>query len=235
MPQQGENIEKWIERSEKLLFKDIYTLKGKTKNWVLLNSRHRQKNSDDVQIDINIDAILIPQKKAKEVLDIFNDCEEGSFGYDIENYYYLFYGEIPWGSLIQINSINEIYSGPKRISFYSPFSWFSWESYHSIMNNIENIPFLSKIICDEFKLKYDIESFAFFDDDVAVTKFYHDKFSHYLFIEENHIRDFLKKNNLSLIWSEFGNKYSNLGSKNKKHLETLNNRFSSAEILKIEE
>ena len=203
------------------------------KKWVLLNSRHHQRNSDDVRIDINVDAILIPQEKAKEALDALNNCDENRFDHCIEEYYYLFNGEIPWGKLILSKNMNEVFNDFQRLSFYSPFAWFSWESYHSRMNDVGNIPFISRAICDQFSLRYDIESFTFYDNDDAVTKYFHDNFSHYFFIEEEHIRIFLNKNNLLLIWCEFGYKYGDFGSKNERQLDPSTNRFRSAELMNV--
>lgn len=199
---------------------------------VLLNSRHHQQNSGDIRIDINVDAVLLPREKGKEVLGILNNSEENHFNHDIEQYYYLFNGEIPWGKLIPETKISAFFSDLPKLSFYSPYSWFSWESYHSMMNDIGNIPFLSKAICDEFNLKYDIESFTFFDNGEACTKYYHDNFSHYYFIKEKYIKKFLKKNNLSLVWCEYGYKYGDFGSKSKRNLKPATNRFRSAKIFK---
>ena len=231
LPRTDEDIQKWVNRSETLLFQEIYSIKAKDENWVLLNSRHHQQSTDGIRIDINVDAVLLPKEKGKEALGILNNSEENRFDHDIEQYYYLFNGEISWGKLIQTTKISEFRSEPQRLSFYSPYAWFSWESYHSRMNNIDNVPFLAKAICDEFNLKYDIESFTFFDNGEACTKYYHDNFSHYYFIKERYIKEFLKKNNIVLIWCEFGYKYGDFGSKNKRKLEPSTNRFRSAMMM----
>ncbi len=234
LPRHDGNLQAWVNRSEKILFQEIYSLKSKKEKWVLLNCRHHQQSTNDIRIDINVDAILLPQGKAKKALDILNNSEENLFDHYIEQYYYLFNGEIPWSKLIQTMKINELFEGPQKLSFYSPFAWFSWESYHSRMNDIGNVPFLTKAICDEFKLKYDIESFTFFDKREACTKYYYGNFSHYLFIKEKYIKKLLKKNNLSLIWCEFGYKYGNFGSRNKRQLDPSTSRFRSAEIMNVE-
>ncbi len=99
------------------------------------------------------------------------------------------------------------------------------------MNDIGDVPFLTKAICDEFKLKYDIDSFTCFDNSEACTKYYYDNFSHYYFVKEKYIREFLRKNALELIWWEFGFKYGDFGEENKRKLEPSTNRFRSAKCL----
>jgi len=230
LPRADEDIQAWVNRSEKLLFQEFYSLRVQEEKWVLLNCRHHQQSTNDISIDISVDAILLPKEKAIEALDILNNSEDNRFEHYNEEYYYLFNGEIPWGKLIQAREVGELFDEPEKLSFYSPYAWFSWESYHSRMNDIGNVPFLTKSICDEFNLKYDIESFTFFDNGEACTKYYHDNFSHYFFIKEKHIREFLNKNNLSLIWCEFGYKYGDLGSRNKRQLDSSTNRFRTAKI-----
>lgn len=230
LPRADEDIQAWVNRSEKFLFQEFYSLRVQEEKWVLLNCRHHQQSTNDISIDISVDAILLPKEKAIEALDILNNSEDNRCEHYNEEYYYLFNGEIPWGKLIQAREVGELFDEPEKLSFYSPYAWFSWESYHSRMNDIGNVPFLTKSICDEFNLKYDIESFTFFDNGEACTKYYHDNFSHYFFIKEKHIREFLNKNNLSLIWCEFGYKYGDWGSKNKRQLDSSTNRFRTAKI-----
>ena len=230
LPRSEENLQAWVNRSGKFLLQEIYSLKFKKENWVLLNCGIHQQSKDDVRIDIDVDTIFLPKEKAGEALNVLNSSEDIHFGHFVEEYYYLFKGEIPWGKLIQPRKISELFDASEKLSFYSPYAWFSWESYHSRMNDMGNIPFLTRAICDEFNLKYDIESFAFFDKDEACTKYFHDNFSHYYFIEEKHIRKFLKKNNLSLIWCEFGYKHGDFRSKNKRQLDPETNRFRSVKM-----
>lgn len=233
LPRADEDLQAWVNRSEKLLFQQIYSLKAQQENWVLLNCRHHQQSTNDIRIEIDVDAILLPKDKASEALDVLNSSEENRFDHGIEQYYYLFNGEIPWGKLIQTMKSSELFVEPQKLSSYSPFAWFSWEPYHSRMNNIGNVPFLTKAICDEFNLKYNIESFTFFDKSEVCTKYYHDNFSHYYFIKEKHIREFLRKNNLALIWCEFGYKCGEFGLKNKRRLDPSTNRFRSAELMNV--
>lgn len=234
LPRSDENLQSWVNRQEKMLLREIYSLRIKDKNWVLLNCRHHQQSRNDIRIDINVDAILLPKEKTIEALNILNDSEDNRFEQYDEQYYYLFNGEIPWGKLIQSRKIGELFDDPEKLSFYLPYAWFSWESYHSRMNNIGSVPFLIKAICDEFNLKYDIESFTFFDKGEACTKYYHDNFSHYYFIKEKYIREFLKKNNLSLIWCEFGSKYGEFSLERKRQLEPSTSRFRTAMMMNIE-
>ena len=230
LPRADEDIQAWVNRPEKILFREIYSLRVQEEKWVLLNCRHHQQSTKDIHIDINVDAIQLPKEKAIEALDILNNSEDNRFKHYNEEYYYLFNGEIPWGKLIKTKEVSELFDDPKKLSFYSPYAWFSWESYHSKMNDIGNVPFLTKAICDEFNLKYNIETFTFFDKSEACTKYYRDNFSHYYFIKEKYIREFLRKNNLSLIWCEFGYKYGDFGSKNKRQLDPSTNRFRTAKI-----
>jgi len=233
LPRTVEHLQAWINRSEKMLFQDIYLMRVQEEDWVLINCRHHQQSTNNIRININVDAILLPKEKAVEALDILNNSEDNRFEYYNEEYHYIFNGEIPWGKLVQVKNISALFDDPEKLTFYSPYAWFSWESYHSRMNDIGNVPFLTKAICDEFNLKYDIKSFTFFDKGEACTKYYHDNFSHYYFIKEKYIREFLKKNNLSLMWYEFVYKYGDFGSKNKRQLDPSTNRFRTAMMMNI--
>jgi len=227
LPHTGEDIQMWVNRQEKMLLNEIYSFRAQEENWILLNCCNHQQNTYNICIDIKVDAILLPKERGKEALEIFNESEDSPFEYKSDEYYYLFNGEIPWGKLIHDNNISELFDHTERL-LVSPYAWFSWESYHSRMNDIGNVPFLNKTICDEFNLKYDIESFAFFDKDEVCTKYYHDNFSHYYFIKEKYIKDFLKKNNLSLVWCEFVHKYGDLDLENKRQLDPATSRIRAA-------
>ncbi len=120
-----EDIQKWVNRLEKLLFQEIYSLKIRDENWILLNCRHHQQSTNDIRIDINVDAILLPKEKAKEALDILNNSEDNLFEHHNEEYYYLFNGEIPWGKIVEDRKISEVFKEFEQLTFYSPYAWFS--------------------------------------------------------------------------------------------------------------
>jgi hypothetical protein len=95
------------------------------------------------------------------------------------------------------------------------------------MNDIGNVPFLSKAICHEYDLRYDIQSLTFFDKEEVVSKYYQDKSSNYYFIKRNHLNKFLKKHGLSLVWREFIYKYGEFGLNEKKGLKPSYNEIMS--------
>lgn len=233
LPRSGENIQAWVNRQDKRLLQRIYTLKVPDENWILINCRNHQQDTNDVRIDIDVDALMLPKKNAKEALNISKNIEDIGFNRHFHEHYYLLNGEIPWGKLLQAKSIEELFDDSDAISFYSPYSWFTWEGYHSRMNDIGNVPFLAKAICDEFNLRYDIQSLTFFDRDEAVTKYYRDKSSNYYFIKGNHLNQFLKKNKLSLVWMEIIYKYGDFGLKNTKGLDPSFNEIMSIIAYKL--
>jgi len=228
LPRSGENLQAWVNRQDKRLLKSIYTLKTPEENWILINCRNHQQDNSDVRIDINVEALMLPKKNEKEALNILKNPEGIRFNHrKVHEHYYLFNGEIPWGKLLQDKGVDELFDDSDEILFYSPFSWFSWESYHSRMNDIGNVPFLVKVICDEYDLRYDIQSLTFYNKDEAVTKYYRDKSASYYFIKENHLNQFLKKNKLSLAWVENIYKYGDFGLKKTKELNPSYNEIKS--------
>ena len=227
LPRSGENLQVWVNRQDKRLLQRVYTLKAPEGNWILINCRNHQQDTNDVRIDIDVDAIMLPQKNVKEALNILKNPEGIGFNHHVHEHYYLFNGEIPWGKLLQTKSVDKFFGDSDEILFYSPFSWFTWESYHSRMNDIGNVPFLAKAICDEYDLMYDIQSLTFFDKDEAVTKYYHDKSSHYYYIEGSHLNQFMKKYKLSFFWIEIVYKYGDFGLKTTKGLDPSFNEIRS--------
>lgn len=232
LPRANEDVQKWVKRSEKFCLKDIYISNlDDGKEWVLLNSRHYQQNREGVRFDVNVDSILLPSNRVQEALYILNNSDNSNFDHRIEQYYYLFHGEIPWGKLIEEVDISRVFEGDNLV-LYSPFAWFSWESYHSRMNDIGNVPFLSKVICTEFDLKYNINSFSFYTNKgEMVARFFNDSTSHYFFMRKDCICRFLQKYNLSFIWYEFGHRYGDFGLEGKKELDPAMQRFQSADLL----
>jgi len=218
LPNRREKIQDWVNRKDKHLFKDLYRLKDSNTNWVLINCRSNQEVKKDVRIDINLDALIVEKINAKKILASLKKENNVRFDTNTPEYYYLFNGEIPKGKYLQNEVIGNLFEETNLFSFYSSYSWFAWESYHSRMNDIGNVPFLSKAICDEFDLSYDIRSLSFFDHDGPVTKYYHDRSSHFYFLKEDHLQKFLENNNLSLIWGEFIYKYGDFGMEKTKNL-----------------
>jgi len=232
LPRVNEDLQIWVKGPEKFFLIDIYVSNfNDGGEWVLLNSRLFQQNSKGVRFEVNVDSVLIPSDYTQEALSILNNS---NFYHQIEQQYYLFYGEIPWGKLIQEVDFSRV-SEEDRLVLYSPFAWFSWESYHSQMNNIGSIPFLSKIICSEFDLRYDINSFSFYTSEgEIITRFFNDSTSHYFFIRKDFICQFLQKRGLSFIWCEFGYKCGDFGMKNEKRLDSSIQHFRSADLLVFE-
>ena len=232
LPRRCENLQEWVNRSDKGLLQKIYRVKSSEKNWVLIHARNHQKNTDKVRIDIDVEVLLFLEKKKKKALNIFKNQTNIHFERLIYEHYYLFHGEIPWGKLLQTKSFDKLLDDSDEIWLYSPFSWFTWEGYHSKMNDLGNVPFLSKFICDEYNLKYDLNTLTFFDKDEAVTRYNHDTSSHYYFINKSHLDRFLKKYNLSLAWLEFVRKDGDYGYENTKGLEPSFNDIESITIYK---
>ncbi len=136
---------------------------------------------------------------------------------EIATYSEIFSREFYW-SPAQKTMMNEFYDGLEWVSINNPQTEeylakvnrtaqeFSWESSHDYSNEKQPIKFLlpSKIIYEGMGLKYSTKEFYFFDKFNQMQCFCHhidSKFSSLLVIKKSSLFDFLRKNNLKVIWT----------------------------------
>ena len=120
---------------------------------------------------------------------------------------YTFAGEIPWCSTFPHNGVADFPYHQVLI----PVCDFGWESYHSTANDAGHATTLSKEVAGVLELVGQPQTFDLFTrDGLKATRFISDQSEDYnnkqsmCFIREELLRTYLKKKNLSLIWTIWG-------------------------------
>jgi hypothetical protein len=94
---------------------------------------------------------------------------------------------------------------------------FSWESYHSNINDIGNVPVVSKEIFTELNLTFNVkeQSCRTMTGELAV-QLIRDDYSKFLYIRRDFLLDYLERNGFSLVWYEYGTRNGGFKSGDQK-------------------
>ena len=162
-----------------------------------------QESTNGAQIRIIVDTLLVDKDLQSKLIE---HLENDWLVDEVPSYYYLFSGENSWSDNILNERVTISYGSKKQnIEVMFPYFMFSWESYHSEMNNIGNVPAVSKEIFTELKLIFNSkeQSCRTLTGELAV-QLIRDDYSKYLYIRKDLLLDYIKKQGLSLTWYEYG-------------------------------
>lgn len=183
----------------------LFDLMDDGHEWLLLYGSMNQESSNGPQIRIVVDSILVEKTFEDKLIDYL---ESNWLTDEVPSQYYLFSGESSWSDNIINEGIAITYGAEKQsMEVIFPYFMYSWESYHSEMNNIGNVPVISKEIFTELGLAFDVkEQSCRTMTGELVIQLVRDDYSKFLYIKKDLLLDYLKKHGLSLVWHEYGTK-----------------------------
>jgi hypothetical protein len=220
LPDFKENLQDWIRKDTGNYLNKIYlfNLANDGHEWVLLYGSINQESSNDAQIRIVVDTLLVDKKFEDRLIDYL---ENQWFMNEVPSYSYLFSGEASWSNNILNEETTITYgSEEQNIKVVFPYYMFSWESYHSQMNDIGNVPIISKEIFTELGLTFNVkeQSCRTMTGELAV-QLIRDEYSKYLYIRKDFLLDYLERHGLSLVWYEYGTRNGGFKLQDDKKLD----------------
>jgi hypothetical protein len=208
-PRNKTEIINWV-NDDKNYFKDFYSYKFKDSTWILLNARLTQENTEiDTRMYSYLNTYFVEKGRYLEFEDYVENGQKGIISFDarIPERYYLSIGELSWSNNVPDGRENYNINNNDLEVCNSCFDYIC-EGHRSEINSFSSLTLLCKYLSDELKLKFVPNKLSYVKDDVEAVKYISDDYSHYVFIKQEVLSSFLKKNNYMMMFFEYGSRYA---------------------------